>query len=87
MDKRDINWAKMPTFCEKKLSACRKFIFIFFMHLRKICTFFISLDTCELEIGENPANLCQVMNSLPQIEGLGVISPPFSDFRGRTCWF
>jgi hypothetical protein len=27
VDKRDIIWAKMPTFCEKLFSACRKFIF------------------------------------------------------------
>jgi hypothetical protein len=41
VDKRDINWAKMPTFCEKKFSACRKFIFIFFYAFAKILMFFI----------------------------------------------
>jgi len=42
VDKRDINWAKMPTFCEKKFSACRKLIFIFFYVFAKISTIFIS---------------------------------------------
>jgi hypothetical protein len=41
MDKRDINWAKMPTFCDKKFSACRKFIFIFFYAFAKISQLFI----------------------------------------------
>jgi hypothetical protein len=41
VDKRDINWAKMPTFCEKKFSACRKLIFIFFYAFAKISTIFI----------------------------------------------
>jgi len=41
MDKRDINWAKMPTFCDKKFSACRKFIFIFIYAFAKISLLFI----------------------------------------------
>jgi hypothetical protein len=41
VDKRDINWGKMPTFCEKKFSACRKFIFVFFYAFAKILMFFI----------------------------------------------
>jgi hypothetical protein len=30
MDKRDIIYMKMPTFCDILFSACRKLIFIFF---------------------------------------------------------
>jgi hypothetical protein len=41
MDKRDIIWAKMPTFCDKLFSACRKFIFIFFYAFAKISLLFI----------------------------------------------
>jgi hypothetical protein len=41
MDKRDINWTKMPTFCDKKFSACRKFIFVFFYAFVKISLLFI----------------------------------------------
>jgi hypothetical protein len=40
MDKRDINCAKMPTFCEKKLSACRKFIFMIFYAFAQNSMFF-----------------------------------------------
>jgi hypothetical protein len=40
MDKRDINWTKMPTFCDKKFSACRKFIFIFIYAFTKISVLF-----------------------------------------------
>jgi hypothetical protein len=41
VDKRDINWAKMPTFCDKNFSACRKFIFIFFYACAEISHLFI----------------------------------------------
>jgi len=40
VDKRDIIWAKMPTFCEKLFSACRKFIFFIFYAFAKIPMFF-----------------------------------------------
>ena len=57
------------------------------MHLRKFRCFLFSLLEKKLKIAENPANVCQVTNSRPLIEGLRVIFLPFSDFRGRICWF
>jgi hypothetical protein len=87
VDKRDIIWAKMPTFCEKLFSACRKFIILFFMHLRRFRCFLLLQFIKVAKIYENPAKNCQVRNSPPQIEGLGVVFLPFSGFRGRICWF
>jgi len=44
MDKRDIILLKMPTFCDKKFSACRKFIFEYFYAFAKISLLFIFLN-------------------------------------------
>jgi hypothetical protein len=41
VDKRDIIWAKMPTFCDKLFSACRKFIFENIYAFAKISPIFI----------------------------------------------
>ena len=57
------------------------------MHLRKFHQFLFRTSFEIAKIAENPAIRCQVMNSRPLIEGLSVIFPPFSDFRGQICWF
>jgi len=65
VDKRDINRAKMPTFCEKKFSACRKFIFVFFYAFAKILMFFISHLEKKLKNVENPHNGVKLLILVP----------------------
>jgi hypothetical protein len=77
----------MPTFCDILFSACRKLIFIFFYASAK--NFLISLmkkkkNAKKLNIF---INFGKIAISRPQIEGLCVNFPRFSDFRGQICRF
>jgi hypothetical protein len=71
----------------KNLVRVANLFLYFFMHLRKFRRFLLCQIKVHCKIDENPANVCQVTNSRPLIEGLRVTFPPFSDFRGRICWF
>jgi len=57
------------------------------MHLREFDEFLFRIKLISIKIDENPANVCQVTNSPPRIEGLRVIFPPFFDFQGHIYWF
>jgi hypothetical protein len=78
---------KCQHFVRNNLARVANLYFYFFMHLRKFRHFLFLLITNLLKICKNPSNLCQVRNSRPLIEGLGVIFPPFSDFPGHICRF
>ena len=78
---------KCQHFVTNNLVRVAKLYFNLFMHLRKF-HHFLNLQLINVtEISKNPVKICQVRNSRPLIEGLGVTFPPFSCFRGQICWF
>jgi hypothetical protein len=78
---------KCQHFVTNNLARVANLYFNFFMHLRKFHHFLFLLFINFVKICKNPSKLCQVRKSRPLIEGLRVIFPPFSDFRGHICWF
>jgi hypothetical protein len=78
---------KCQHFVTNNLARVANLYFYFFMHLRKF-HYFLFLQIVNFQkICKNPSILCQVRKSRPLIEGLRVIFPPFSDFRGHICCF
>ena len=78
---------KCQHFVRNNLARVANLYFYFFMHLRKFRQFLFLQLLNFPKICKNPSNLCQVRKSRPLIEGLRVIFPPFSGFRGHICWF
>ena len=78
---------KCQHFVRNNLVRVANLYFNLFMPLRKFHQFLNLQLNNFAEITKNPAKICQVRNSRPLIEGLGVVFPPFSGFRGHICWF
>jgi hypothetical protein len=78
---------KCQHFVRNNLARVANLYFYFFVHLGKFHNFFYLSVIIFLKICKNPSKLCQVRKSRPRIEGLRVIFPPFSGFRGHICWF